>query len=171
MTKKYAGIGSRKTPSNILTTMSNVAIVLARRGWLLRSGAADGADSAFESGCDLASGDKEIWLPWPGFNANASELVIGADHAWAFSLMEKRYEWMIKAKSSVRNLIARNMIQILGPKGNEPVDMVFYWAWDIPTKSSGTSYAVTLADSLKIPLVDLSTERGADFANKLMIGV
>jgi len=51
----YAGIGSRSTPDNVLGIMEKLGIVLAKKGFILRSGGADGADKAFEKGCDLAS--------------------------------------------------------------------------------------------------------------------
>ena len=60
----YAGIGSRKTPVHILSKMRRVAERLEVRGYTLRSGGADGADTAFEEGCKR----KEIFLPQPGFN-------------------------------------------------------------------------------------------------------
>ena len=72
MTKRYyAGIGSRETPPEVLELMSRLAARLAARGYVLRSGAADGADSAFEQGCVRAAGESEIWLPWLGFNGHA----------------------------------------------------------------------------------------------------
>lgn len=72
---KYAGIGSRKTPKEILGLFDYLGRYFAKRRFLLRSGAADGADTAFEDGCDIYSGPKEIYLPWKGFNGNGSELI------------------------------------------------------------------------------------------------
>ena len=72
--KKYTGFGSRETPQETLELMEQIGEALARAGWFLRSGAADGADSAFERGCDKVGGDKEIFLPWPGFSGHASQL-------------------------------------------------------------------------------------------------
>ena len=63
--KFYAGIGSRKTPPSILRIMEHWADTLARDGWVLRSGGAPGADSAFERGA--LAGTTQIFLPWPGF--------------------------------------------------------------------------------------------------------
>jgi hypothetical protein len=48
--------------------MEDIGEALAREGWLLRSGAATGADSAFERGADRVRGDKEIFIPWKGFD-------------------------------------------------------------------------------------------------------
>ena len=46
--KYYTGIGSRETPKDIMQLMSKLAYKLASEGYILRSGAAQGADTAFE---------------------------------------------------------------------------------------------------------------------------
>lgn len=48
--KTYTGIGSRETPYEIQDLMKRIAFKLAENGWLLRSGGAEGADTAFENG-------------------------------------------------------------------------------------------------------------------------
>lgn len=58
----YAGIGARSTPNKVLTIMEKLGGLFAKKGFILRSGAAEGADSAFEKGCDLENGHKEIFL-------------------------------------------------------------------------------------------------------------
>jgi hypothetical protein len=62
--QSYAGIGSRETPADVMALMGRVAARLEVLGWTLRSGAAQGADQAFEAG---VSSKKEIFLPWKGF--------------------------------------------------------------------------------------------------------
>ena len=51
MSKIYTGIGSRNTPKEVLELMKTIGKYLGCLGYELRSGGADGADSAFESGC------------------------------------------------------------------------------------------------------------------------
>lgn len=68
--KYYTGIGSRSTPKDILNIMVKLSAKLNKEGYILRSGGADGADLAFEQ----ASTNKEIYLPWKGFNNNPSHL-------------------------------------------------------------------------------------------------
>jgi predicted Rossmann fold nucleotide-binding protein DprA/Smf involved in DNA uptake len=63
--KPYAGIGSRRTPSEILELMKEIGSKLEIEGWLLRSGGAPGADQAFEAGISKDEA-KQIWLPWQG---------------------------------------------------------------------------------------------------------
>ena len=50
MTDYYAGVGSRDTPEHILNIMHHIGAYLATQGWVLRSGAASGADAAASSG-------------------------------------------------------------------------------------------------------------------------
>ena len=48
----------------MLSLMTKIAFKLETDGFVLRSGGADGADTAFSKGCKL----KEIFVPWNGFN-------------------------------------------------------------------------------------------------------
>lgn len=58
----YAGIGARNTPEDILPYMVGAAQQLEAFGLILRSGAAEGADAAFEAGVRDPE-NKEIYLP------------------------------------------------------------------------------------------------------------
>jgi hypothetical protein len=146
---KFTGIGSRRTPPDILETMRDVGRRLCKTA-LLRSGGADGADMAFEEGCDMSNGKKEIFLPWKGFNNNKSEYVIDFfEHIWAYDLAYNRFPWIQEQKKSVQNLIARNMQQVLGENGDDPVDMVICWT---DADKGGTNYAMTIARDNKIPV-------------------
>ncbi len=49
-TPAYAGIGARAVPMAVLADMTVMAGWLARTGWHLASGGADGAHSAFAAG-------------------------------------------------------------------------------------------------------------------------
>ena len=48
--KYYAGIGSRETPKEICNKMTEIASLLEKQDFVLRSGGAQGADHAFEIG-------------------------------------------------------------------------------------------------------------------------
>ena len=64
----YAGIGARATPSSVLADMTVIAGWLARNGWHLATGGAEGADSAFAAGAPADR--RSLWLPWPGYNGH-----------------------------------------------------------------------------------------------------
>ena len=72
--KIYTGIGSRETPEDILTFFTQVANYLGERDFILRSGGANGADLAFEKGCQ--NDQKEIYIPWKNFNDSDSKFVV-----------------------------------------------------------------------------------------------
>jgi hypothetical protein len=69
MPRFYTGIGARRTPPEVLALMTRAAFALLKRGYVLRSGHAIGADSAFERG---AGEGKQIFLPAPGWRGSAS---------------------------------------------------------------------------------------------------
>jgi hypothetical protein len=71
----YTGVGSRDTPEEVLSVMRTLAKCLARAGYTLRSGGAEGADAAFESGAqEVPQAKMQIYLPWRGFTGNGSPL-------------------------------------------------------------------------------------------------
>lgn len=156
--RAYAGIGSRETPGEILALMRRLGEALGRRGWLLRSGAAPGADSAFEYGADLAGGTKEIFLPWPGFQNRQfgggvqvlRKEVLPAAEALA---AEAHPRWPY-LKRPVRALHTRNVCQILGPELNAPVRFVVCWTKG-GSGAGGTGQALRIAHKLGVPVFDL----------------
>ena len=157
--KFYAGIGSRKTPQDILTLMTSIATRLSHDGWVLRSGHADGADRAFEIG---ASNNAEIYLPWPSFNSHwqiLSQQFMAPTQA-AMELAARTHPAWHKCGQAARKLHARNMHQILGLELNDPVRFVICWtpldAQGLPT--GGTAQAIRLADLRGIPVFNLFLE-------------
>ena len=64
MKKIYAGIGSRKTPSDKKDIMFELAKVLAKKDWTLHTGACKGADQAFAEGALSVDGKVVLHLPW-----------------------------------------------------------------------------------------------------------
>lgn len=161
MNKFYTGIGSRNTPTSVLTNMKLLAVRLADNGYILRSGAAAGADSAFELGCDEATGKKEIYLPWLGFNDNPSPLY--EQHPNCFKVAaELHFAWK-HLKPSVHKLMARNVHQVLGKDLHTPSDFVICWTPDgcttieqYTTKTGGTGLAIALASVNNIPVFNLN---------------
>lgn len=166
MNKIYAGIGSRTTSLEIQSLMGDIAIILAKNDFILRSGGADGADSAFEIGCNHANGNKEIYLPWKGFNDNQSELVGVCDKA--LELASKYHPaWKAPLPRSVRALLARNGYQVLGVDLNTPADFVICYTNDGASShtertknTGGTGQAISIADAYKIPIFNLGKANG-----------
>ncbi|MCY4661563.1 MAG: hypothetical protein OXF93_17430 [Acidobacteria bacterium] len=157
----YAGIGSRQTPPAVLETMERIGRAMASHGWTLRSGAADGADTAFEAGAEHGKGPREIWLPWPGFNgrtADGAATRLGVNSQANRDLARQSHPAWHVLRDAVQKLMVRNVHQILGPEpGNSPPsDVVICWTPD-GAGEGGTGMAIRLAERHGIPVVDLGT--------------
>lgn len=154
----YAGIGARKTPQEYLQLMTAVAHYLATSGACLRSGAADGADSHFEIGCNLAGGRKEIYLPWRGFNGSSSQLLV-SDAAFAEAARHSP-NWC-SIKPAVQKLFARNVHQILGSNLDAPADFVLCWT-EGGLGNGGTGFALRIARAHGVPVFDMGAVASLD---------
>lgn len=162
-TRHYAGIGSRETPAEVLQEMQRLGANLARKGFVLRSGAAPGADSAFERGCDSAGGDKQIFLPWPGFADRPIEpgRVFAGVGPNALALAELHHPNWTACSRAARNLHARNGYQVLGRKLDDPVAFVICWTKD-GKGGGGTGQALRIATANHIPIIDLGGAHGIE---------
>lgn len=124
----YAGIGSRRTPADTLAVMRRTAAHLAKLGWTLRSGAAAGADQAFEMGCREARGEAEIWLPWRDFGGHEDTgLYPTAQHEQLAALVHPAWQQL---SSKEQQLHARTSGQVLGMRIDQPVEFVLCWTED-----------------------------------------
>ena len=126
---------------------------LARRGWLLRSGGSPGADTAFEQGCDLGGGAKEIFLPWRGFNGSDSPLF--ETPPGAMELARKIHRGLKRRTHSVQKLRARNVCQILGASLSEPSQLVIAWT-ENAVPSGGSATVLRIAAERGIPVLNLA---------------
>lgn len=147
----YAGIGSRETPKEALNIFEIIGEYLANQGYTLRSGHAEGADQAFENGCDKVTGLKEIYLPWSRFQGSDSKLVV--KDLGAFEIAEQFHPYWHNLKEGAKKLQARNSHQVLGQDLNTLSDFIICW-----TKggkgSGGTGQALRIANHYNIPVFD-----------------
>lgn len=148
MSKYYSGIGSRQTPVFVCNIMTAIAYFLETEGYTLRSGAADGADAAFERGAAIL---KDIYLPWKGFNNSASSLHEVSDDALA--MMRTIHPTPDKLRDSVARLHGRNCYQVLGDDLATPSDFLLCWTTDA-VRTGGTRTAIVLAERNRIPLLN-----------------
>ncbi len=151
----YAGIGSRETPPGVKPMIHEVSSFLSKMGFILRSGGAPGADTMFEEACE---GEKEIYLPWKGFNRNESELfmdVISPELVLKSKEIAKKFHpnWNALTEAS-KKLMCRNTFQILGKDLNTPASFVVCWTQG-GTINGGTGQAMRIAKDLKIPIFNL----------------
>ena len=150
MIKYYAGIGARGTPREAQYTMTKFAL---RASMLtLRTGGADGADTAFEAG----AGSAEVWLPWAGFNDHQSTLVVTAG---ALDVAKKFHPAWGRLSQGVKRLHGRNVNILLGGDLDTPVEFVVCWT-DGGKDIGGTGMAIRCADYCGIPVYNLARIEG-----------
>lgn len=147
MREYYTGVGSRQTPKQITEFMQTTARKLQEADYILRSGAADGADLAFESGVDCPN-SKEIWIPWIGFNKSDSTNLPVPE---AFDIARTVHPAWHKLTDGAKSLHARNIHQLLGADLNTPSDFVLCYTHDGDT-IGGTATVIRLAKKLNIPI-------------------
>jgi hypothetical protein len=174
MSNYYTGVGARKTPKWFEKPMRGIAEKLEKCNYILRSGAADGADTYFESGIkDIKN--KEIYLPWPKFNEHESTLYKIPN--WAFELVENIYnkyeEERIDSgnlqefrylKNPIKRLFARNMCQVLGtqydidnPDKYSDNYSKFLLCWTPEGNAvGGTRIAIWCAEEHNIPIINMA---------------
>lgn len=148
--KNYTGVGSRETPSRVLADMTRIAQTLAGEGYTLRSGAAPGADTAFEAGAGAA---KVIYLPWAGFNEHRSPYHVVSPAALALGA-RLHPEWA-KLSRSGQLLHGRNGYQVLGLDLKSPSEFVICWTSQ-GKRRGGTAQAIRIAEAYDVPVYNLA---------------
>lgn len=153
--KYYAGIGSRETPREVCMYMTAIAKQLAKLGYTCNSGGADGADSAFERGAVI---NRQIFLPWDGFNGKSVEGLNKLHNTWKYSVppfneeLVRKYHPKPSALSDAGwKFMSRNSYQVLGEDLDTPVNFVLCWTKD-GKASGGTGQALRIAKDHGIPI-------------------
>lgn len=171
---RYAGIGSRKTPEDILHMMTEFAFDFADDA-ILCSGGCAGADKAFELGVALATEFyphpmrefAEIYWPWPDYGAVQDDLewgwllpILDDPISEAYEVAERFHPAWHACKQGARRLHARNAHIILGEDLSNPVDLVLCWTPDgsldgSGSRSGGTGQALRMAADWDIEVRNL----------------
>lgn len=131
-------VGSRKTPEDILDVMTALGNIFYRKGYIIRSGGAIGADSAFVK--NVPNEFKEIYY------ANES-IPAGQDIA------AKYHPVWDRLGEYAKKLHGRNSFQVLGKDLNTPSRALVCWTPDgcishktRSAKTGGTGTAISIAD-------------------------
>lgn len=152
----YAGIGARETPPEILTLMTAIGKLLDDRGYVLRSGGAEGADEAFNEGTSGMS-RPELFLPWHGFNGKvltAENTPTTAQLGNALKMAEQYHPNWSACSAGARKMMTRNCFQVLGLDLDSPSKFVICWTKD-GKASGGTGQAIRIAQDKKIRCYNL----------------
>ena len=148
----YAGIGSRETPAEVLQDMTRLASILEERGYILRSGGAAGADTAFARGCKY---DTEIFIPWNNFSGlRAGGSIIDSSKLPTFQeaqqIAAKAHPAWHRCSPGAKTLHTRNVFQVMGADLVNLSRFIVCWTKD-GLASGGTGQAIRIADNLGIP--------------------
>ena len=172
----YAGVGSRRTPPEILAAMSDIAQTLGDAGTALSTGGADGADKAFETGALRTDAPITVHTPWPGYNGyrpgrqpdtdidivhpTSTESLEGRTYA---DLAREHHPYWQRCSRGARALLLRNVSILAGALDDHgetlPVRaVVAYTPNGLPVgrEAGGTGHTLRTAASLDIPCVNLS---------------
>ena len=182
----YTAVGSRETPAAVGKLMREIASGLERRGYVLRSGAALGADSAFEDGVTT---HKEIFVPWDGFLAATYRRVAGKAYvspeergkryreepgifvledlplrkeaeelaAWVATLDGRDFSTY---RSGTRALHVRDVYQVLGRDLRSPAQfLICYAPVEGGSIKGGTKVAYEVARRYGVPTYNLLVEQ------------
>ena len=178
MIRYYAGIGSRETPVNIMTKMSIIAKILEEKQYVLRSGGANGADTAFEMGVNSWT-KKDIYLPYPEFNGRSTKqksyiyIPFGDEDFDAAYESLKVHPSKGKMGATAKNMMLRNYFQIYGIRNQPKSDFVICWTSDAANGTTvktsydtgGSGQAIRLAALENIPVYNLEDKRYKDMSD------
>lgn len=166
--KYYAGIGSRDTPEHIQEKMTEIAQILERRKYILRSGGAIGADLAFERGVHL---NKEIfYIDDYAINNKLFEYE-KADLEFADKMLKEFHPSYKKSGGGIKNikskkLLSRNTFQVFGV-GKKTLNSEFIICYTkdgaetlTTYDTGGTGQAIRIAYDYGIPVYNLKNYIG-----------
>ena len=172
----YAGVGSRRTPPDVLDAMRDIAQTLGDAGTALSTGGADGADKAFETGARRTDAPITVHTPWPGYNGyrpgRDPETDIDVVHPESTATIEGRtyadlarehHPYWSRCSRGARALFVRNVSILAGALdddgGTLPVRAVIAYTpngLSVGREAGGTGHTLRIAASLDIPCVNLS---------------
>ena len=145
----FTGVGSRKTPIEVLALMTAIARKLVSMNYILRSGGAKGADTAFEKG---AGNSKRIYY---ANDATYAAMGIAAQYHGAWH----------RCSEYAKKLHGRNAFQVLGDDLQTPSRWVICWTPDACLShetrgwnTGGTGTAISIGDANGVPIVNLANK-------------
>ena len=164
----YAGIGSRATPPDVLRDMTKMAAWLARTGWHLASGGANGADTAFAGGAP--AGRRTLYLPWRGYNGHGEPDCVVLRRSKLFACMDiaaRLHPAWHRCSSGARRLHARNAAILLGANLDRPVDAVVAFTPG-GAVTGGTGMGLRIAAERGIPVMNLGAMSPREACERLL---
>ena len=164
--KYYTGVGSRAISQELKARCMLKAAELDEKGYILRSGGAEGADTGFSLGAQR----KEIYVPWMSFTENDKlDQIYPPVHLspalWEEAIeilkqinLDKGHLYHILNKRSYTALHTRNVFQVLGADLESPSDFLWFCS---PTDLlgapiGGTKTAWLVAQHFEVPCYQIT---------------
>jgi hypothetical protein len=154
MSNYYTGVGSRDTPKEILEIMTKISSVLEKHNFILRTGDAKGADSAFIKGTTNSSNVEE-------YNANHSK----TEH---FHITEKIHPAWDRCSEFAKKLHTRNLYQVMGLSLELPSSFLICWTRN-GKDIGGTRTAIIYSRDNNIPVFNLAIKEDISSLISLLI--
>ena len=149
--KIYAGIGSRRLPSQFFSRLiRDISVELDGRGFTLSTGGARGSDQSFMAG---ASRPVQLWLPYDGFEGYTSSNQIHPD---AYEMAERFHLYWGGLDTFGQRAHARNCHIALGADLQTPVKFVIAYTQD-GRVTGGTATALRIARANQIPIFNIGS--------------
>ena len=170
-TLRVAGIGSRDLPDAIKDKIDSIVYDLAlftNNKLIIYTGDANGSDLAFKVAAIKNRLGCISYLPFKGFNNSESKLYNVSTKAK--TLASFHHPYFDKMKPTTQNLMGRNVYQIMSDSFDNWVDCVICYTPDgvekakdvVVGKTGGTGLAISLADTLGIPVFNLANDDAID---------
>ena len=167
----YSGVGSRETPIEICNLMTKIASKLEQEGYILRSGGAIGADSAFEKGIKNPKNKCIYTIENFDFSPENYEMC----KSEILSILDSNLNFDNYGKNA-QILILRDVNQVLGSIKTELVKSKFLICWTKhlnyyakpPNACGGTRFAVRIALKYGIPVFNLLKKEDRERIEKFL---
>lgn len=140
----YGGVGSRDTPTHACEAMERIGVALCKRGWMLRSGGAIGADRAFQRGAEAV--DRTLLEVFNAYDA--------VGHVWAHQDAAAHQPGWEGCNGSARLLLARNSLIVRGHDMQTHILFLVCWT-ERGQVIGGTGQTMRVCASAGIPIFNL----------------
>jgi hypothetical protein len=157
MSKIISIIGSRETPSEILSQLTVISEFFAKNKWTLRTGGAVGADDAGLMGFKkVKDSTVELYLPWQGYNEHYNGILWSQEN---WNEASKHHPVWDELSLNSKIFHSRNIAIALGVTNQVFTDVVICWTLEGEEKG-GSAMVIKLAKLHKIPLFNLGNKMG-----------
>jgi len=151
----YSGLGSDNVPGKVLRKISKIALYLANKKYVLRSGRGSKCQIAFEKAIDGIN-LKQIYLPWNGYkNDQFENSIYNYVTEPALNIARKYSEVWGSLTYLEKAEYGRNAYIILGWRLNKPSKFIVCY---FNEEEEVLEHALRIARDYKIPVFNLYNE-------------